>query len=85
MPRGRRLPPTYEEVADVLGVLPLAVMKKRGERGISVRAAAKEMGVARNTLTRFEDGEEVSIRFLPPILVWLSNGDRPARRPRLKI
>jgi transcriptional regulator with XRE-family HTH domain len=84
MSRRRRLPPTYAEVAEVLDVLPIAVAERRRELRMSVRETATEMGVARNTLTRFEDGEDVSIRFLPPILSWLDGG-APPRRPRLKI
>jgi DNA-binding transcriptional regulator YiaG len=81
---GRR-PPTYAEIAKALDVLPVTVAERRRSLGLSVRAAAREIGIARNTLTRFEDGEDVSIKFQTPILVWLSNGDRPARRPRLTV
>jgi transcriptional regulator with XRE-family HTH domain len=81
---GRR-PPTYLEISKAVESLPIAVAERRRALGMSVRAAAKEIGIARNTLTRFEDGEDVSIKFQIPILRWLSDGDRPTRKPRLTV
>ena len=80
-----RKPPTYREISQAVESLPIAVTERRRALGMSIRAAAKEIGIARNTLTRFEEGEDVSIKFQIPILRWLSDGEKPARRPRLTV
>jgi DNA-binding Xre family transcriptional regulator len=81
---GRR-PLRYGEIAEIIEALPTTVAERRIELRKSVRTAAKEIGIPRNTLTRFEDGEDVSIRFQIPILRWLSYGDPPRRKPRLTV
>lgn len=62
---------TYGEMADVLANLPLIVREARRARGISGRAAAKQMGIDFNTLGRLERGHDVRIDVLAPILRWL--------------
>lgn len=51
-------PTGYGELADVLESLPLILREMRRARGLSLRAAATEMGMSFSTVTRFEHGDD---------------------------
>lgn len=54
-----------------LGALPRIVKGQREARGLSLRAAAEEIGMAFNSLSRFERGELPDVSGLLGILRWL--------------
>jgi transcriptional regulator with XRE-family HTH domain len=58
-------------MAEVFRNLPLIVREARRARGVSGRAAARQMGVDFNTLARLERGHDVRIDVIAPILRWL--------------
>lgn len=62
---------TYSELADVLQLLPVLVREKRRLRGLSLRQAAKEIGVSFNTVTRFERGEDAVMSTVVAVFRWL--------------
>lgn len=66
-------PPTsYRELAGILVNMPLLVREARRARGLSLRAAARQMEVGVSTLMRFEDGETgCHSSFLVVALEWL--------------
>lgn len=47
---------TYVEMANALAGLPVAVKLERHARGLSLRAAAAQIGCANSTLAEFENG-----------------------------
>lgn len=71
---GAERPTGYDELADVLANLPLLVREARRARGLSLRAAAKEIGVAFSTITRLEHGEDVVLSNAVVVLRWLDLG-----------
>jgi transcriptional regulator with XRE-family HTH domain len=60
-------------LVDALDSLPAAVRTVRSTRGLSLRAAAEEMGISFNTLTRLEKGEEVVVSNARAALLWVAN------------
>jgi transcriptional regulator with XRE-family HTH domain len=54
-----------------LASLPAAVRDRRHQLGLSIIDAAAQIGVARNTLSRFENGAEVMSGSLLRIVEWM--------------
>lgn len=69
---------TYADFADMLGDLPLILRSARRMRGLSLRAAAQEIGVNFNTVGRVENGTECDTGTLVAILRWLDEPTRAA-------
>lgn len=67
----------FLEMAGVLDDLPLIVTTVRRMRGLSLRDAAKESGVAFTTLSRIERGGDASMSSLRALLLWL-DATKPA-------
>lgn len=65
---------TYTPVIETIETLPLAVRERRRARGIPIRIAAEEMGVAYSTVHRLESGQECNAGTVLAALRWL---DRP--------
>jgi hypothetical protein len=68
-------PTTYDELADVLDALPLLCREKRRRRGLSLRAAAREIGCSFSTVTRFESGEGCHLQHAIVVMRWLGQAD----------
>lgn len=65
-------PTSYGELAHVLRILPTLCFEKRRLRGLTLRAAAAEIGgISFNTLTRFEQGEDVHQSTITAVLAWV--------------
>lgn len=62
---------SYAELADLVENLPLIVLENRRRRQISLREAARELGVSFSTISRVERGEDFNTRILPDLLRWL--------------
>lgn len=62
---------TFAEVAEVMDMLPSAVAVIRRSRGLSLRAAADQIGCSFNTLYRIEQGRDFNAHHLPALLRWL--------------
>ena len=62
---------SYAELADLVENLPLIVLENRRRRQISLREAARELGVSFSTISRVERGEDFNSRILPDLLRWL--------------
>jgi len=70
----------YPELAEVLASLPFLLREARRARGLSQRAAAKQMGVSFSTISRVENGEDLVLSNTVAILRWLDA--RPGTTPR---
>jgi transcriptional regulator with XRE-family HTH domain len=65
-------PPSYAEIARrSLEALPHEVTAERKRRGLSMRPAARQIGVTLSTLERIESGQNTSTRQLMKIFTWL--------------
>jgi len=65
---------SYADLAQVLDNLPLLLREARRSRGLSLRAAAKQMpGVTFNTLTRIENGAGHNVKSAAAVLRWLDS------------
>jgi len=62
---------SYAELADLVENLPLIVLENRRRRQISLREAARELGVSFSTISRVERGEDFNTRILSDLLRWL--------------
>lgn len=67
---------TYSELADVLVSLPLLVREARRAWRLTLREAGEQVGCSASTLSRFENGDELSLPNAIAVLRWL---DIPAR------
>lgn len=67
----RERPTSYAELADLLESLPFLVAETRRRKGLSIRAAAKELGCSFSTVLRIESGEDYNSRLLPDLLRWI--------------
>lgn len=61
----------YGELASVLDNLPILVREARRARGLSVRAAATQIGCSFSTVHRFENGDDVNLSNAAAMLRWL--------------
>jgi len=62
---------TYDELAEVLDSLPLLCREKRRRDGISMREAARQMGVSLSVVNRMEAGEGLNLSSARSMLQWL--------------
>lgn len=68
---------TYGEMAEILDDIPTIVKAHRRERGLSLRAASEEIGIAFGTLQKIERGNiSFGIGSLKLILEWLNGTTR---------
>lgn len=65
-------PASYAELAEVLEHLPVIVRHTRRQRGLSLRAAARQIGTAPSTVKRIEDGEDMRLSVFLAVLRWIS-------------
>lgn len=72
-------PTSYSELADVIANLPMLIKEARRARGLSIRGAARELGLAGATVVRIERGEGYVTYNLVAVLRWLdaSKADTP--------
>ena len=70
-------PTPYAELAEVIASLPLLLREARRARGLSLRAAARELGMSFSTVTRMEAGEDCALSNAVAVLRWLDQ--TPAR------
>lgn len=61
----------YAELADVIANLPVLLREARRARGLSLRAAAKELGMSFSTVTRMEEGNDCALANAVAVLRWL--------------
>jgi ribosome-binding protein aMBF1 (putative translation factor) len=64
-------PTPYRELADVVALLPLLLREARRARGLSQRAAAKELGYSFATVSRIESGDDCMLSNAVAVLRWL--------------
>jgi len=64
-------PTTYDELADVLVLLPTLVREKRRRQGLSLRAAAEAANVSFTVLMRFEQGNGIVLSNAIALLRWV--------------
>ena len=66
---------TYAEMMEVLDALPLLIREKRRRDGISMREAARQMGINPAVIHRIENGEGIHLSNARSVLHWL-NGEQ---------
>lgn len=71
-------PSSYSNLADVIEALPFLVREARRARGLSVRAAAVQIGCSFSTISRFENGDDVNLSNATALLRWLNQRPEPA-------
>lgn len=49
----------YDELIHIIGILPDLVREKRRRDNLSLRAAARQIGMSASTVLRFEEGDNV--------------------------
>jgi transcriptional regulator with XRE-family HTH domain len=59
------------QAAAVLAALPLLVREARRAQGLSVRAAAAQVGCSFSTISRFENGQNVTVANAVALVRWL--------------
>lgn len=64
-------PTPYTELADVLDGLPLLVREARRARGLSLRAAADQIGIGFATVSRIEGGNDCALSNAVAVVRWL--------------
>jgi transcriptional regulator with XRE-family HTH domain len=62
---------SYLELAQVLANIPLICRETRRARGLSLREAARQVGVSFSTLHRIESGEDCVASHLIGVMRWL--------------
>ncbi len=74
-------PTPYSELIGVVEALPLLVRETRRRKGLSLRAAAQEIGVSFATVARAENGEDLVLSCAVALLRWVGSssvdGDQP--------
>lgn len=77
---GRNSAPTgYDEIVQVLESLPGLVLEKRRRDRLSLREAARQMGVSFSTIHRLEIGEDLVLSNAVTALRWVAGSlDRTA-------
>lgn len=68
---------SYAELADVISNLPLLLREARRQRRLSLRAAAREMGVSFSTVYRIEQGDDCALSNAMIVLRWLDRREQP--------
>lgn len=62
---------TYSELAEVIAVLPMLLKETRRARGLSIRAAAEQLGMSFSTVNRIEHGDDHAVSNTVAVLRWL--------------
>lgn len=68
----------YAELADVIANLPLLLREARRARGLSMRAAANQLGMSLATVSRMEAGNDCALSNAVAVLRWLDRTREPA-------
>lgn len=76
-------PVPYAALAGVLDRLPVLLLETREDRGLSLRAAAQQIGYSRSTLGRIEAGEGFRVDIAAAVLRWLGTPGPPDRQETL--
>lgn len=63
---------SYAQMMEVLDNLPMLVREKRRRLGLSLRAAAKDIGMSATAVTRLERGDDCSLSTIKAMLAWVS-------------
>jgi transcriptional regulator with XRE-family HTH domain len=71
-------PTPYRELGDVISNLPLLLREARRARGLSLRGAARELGMSFATVTRMEKGEDCALSNAVAVLRWLDHTEEQA-------
>lgn len=66
---------TYGEMLDVLEHLPLILRETRRQRGVSLRACARQAGTGFTTVSRVESGEDCNLSSAMALLRWIADPD----------
>jgi transcriptional regulator with XRE-family HTH domain len=66
----------YAELAGVIGNVPVLLREARRARGLSLRAAARELGMSFSTVDRIERGEDGVVSNTVAVLRWLDQRPR---------
>jgi ribosome-binding protein aMBF1 (putative translation factor) len=61
----------YVELAEVIARLPMLLREARRARGLSMRAAAKELGISFSTVCRIEEGQDCALSNAVAVMRWL--------------
>lgn len=61
----------YSELAEVIATLPILLREARRARGLSQRAAARELGFTFSTVSRLEAGHDIVLSHAVAVLHWL--------------
>lgn len=65
---------TYGDLADVLEHLALLVREARRAQRITAKVVAEETGLSQSTLSRLENGADISLGHAITLLRWLDQG-----------
>lgn len=65
--------PTLVRTRDVVANLANLVIKTREHRGLSLRQAAAEIGIAHSNLDRLERGGSIGLECARKVLAWLAS------------
>ena len=68
-------PAPYGELIEVLTNLRLLVRETRRRRGLSIRAAAEQLGLSHTVISRFEEGAGVQLGNAIVLLRWVAAPD----------
>lgn len=71
-------PSPYVELVSVIESLPVLLREARRARGLSIRAAAAELGVSFATVARIEQGEDGLLSNAVAVLRWLDQTPKRA-------
>ena len=66
---------SYAELIGIIEALPVLVREKRRRLSLGLRAAADQSGVGMSTISRFENGENLSQDGLVALLRWVGTPD----------
>ncbi len=69
---------SYADLAAVVGSLPLLLRETRRARGLSMRAAAAEIGCSAPTIQRIETGADCALSNATAVLLWLDRHEDSA-------
>jgi DNA-binding XRE family transcriptional regulator len=75
-------PTSYAELLSVLDALPILLRENRRRTGMSLRSAAREIGVSFATISRLEDGNDASLTNAMKVIAWLGGHPIPGATPR---
>lgn len=68
-------PAAYDELIKVLTNLRFLVRETRRRRGLSIRAAAEQLGLSHTVISRFEEGAGVQLGNAIVLLRWVAAPD----------